>query len=145
VKRRRSSPAGSRPRRVAEQVRQVVTMFLQQEARDPRIGLVTVTGVDVTGDLQRATVHYVVHGGSEQQSQTDEGLAAAASAVRRRIGAELQLRVVPEVVFVLDKGSEHAAHIARLLAGIEKPEVNEVNEVNEANEENEERLDEEEE
>jgi ribosome-binding factor A len=41
--------------------------------------------------------------------------------VRRRIGAELQLRVVPEVVFVLDKGSEHAAHIARLLAGIDKP------------------------
>ena len=122
MKRRRSSPPGSRPRRVAEQVRQVVTMFLQQEARDPRIGLVTVTNVEVTGDLQRATVHYVVHGGAEQQAQTDEGLEAAASAVRRHIGGELQLRVVPEVVFVLDKGSEHAAHIARLLAGIERPE-----------------------
>jgi ribosome-binding factor A len=139
VKHRRASPPGRRPRRVAEQVRQVVTAFLREDARDPRIGLVTVTGVDVTGDLQRATVHYVVHGGSDQQSQTDEGLSAAASAVRRRIGAELQLRVVPEVVFVLDKGSEHAAHIARLLAGIEKPEVDEVNEVNDT------RLDEEEE
>jgi ribosome-binding factor A len=142
VKHRRASPPGRRPRRVAEQVRQVVTAFLREDARDPRIGLVTVTGVDVTGDLQRATVHYVVHGGSDQQSQTDEGLSAAASAVRRRIGAELQLRVVPEVVFVLDKGSEHAAHIARLLAGIEKPEVDEVNEVNEVNDT---RLDEEEE
>ncbi len=120
MKHRRASPPGRRPRRVAEQVRQVVTAFLQEDARDPRIGLITVTGVDVTGDLQHATIHYVVHGGSEQQAQTDEGLAAARSAVRRRIGAELQLRVVPDIVFELDKGTEHAAHIARLLAGIEK-------------------------
>ena len=111
---------GRRPRRVAEQVRQVVTTFLREEARDPRIGLVTVTDVQITGDLQHATVHYVVHGGPEQQAQTEEGLAAAAVAVRRRIGAELALRVVPEVVFELDKGSDHAAHIARLLSGIEK-------------------------
>ncbi len=118
MKHRRSSPPGRRPRRVAEQVRQVVTSFLQEEARDPRIGLVTVTGVELTGDLQHATVHYVVHGGSDQQALTEEGLSAAAPAVRRRIGSELQLRVVPEVTFELDQGSEHAAHIARLLAGI---------------------------
>ena len=94
--------------------------FLQEEARDPRIGLVTVTSVELTADLQRATINYVVHGGAEQQEQTAEGLEAAATAVRRRLGAELELRVVPEVVFVLDKGSEHAAHIARLLAGLDK-------------------------
>ena len=110
-----------RPRRVAEQIRQVVTTFLREEARDPRIGLVTVTDVQITGDLQHATVHYVVHGGAPEQAQTEEGLAAAAAAVRRRIGAELTLRVVPEVVFALDKGSEHAAHIARLLSSIDKP------------------------
>jgi len=118
----RSSPPGRRPRRVAEQVRQVVTAFLQEEARDPRIGFVTVTNVDVTGDLQHATVHYVVHGDAQAQAQTDEGLAAAASAVRRRIGEALKLRVVPDVVFRLDRGSEHAAHIARLLADLERPE-----------------------
>ncbi len=99
----------------------MVTSFLQGEARDPRIGLVTVTDVELSGDLQHATVRYVVHGGSDQQAQTEEGLSAAVSAVRRRIGAELELRVVPEVVFELDKGTEYAAHIARLLAGIDKP------------------------
>ena len=98
--------------------------FLQEEARDPRIGLVTVTSVDLTPDLHYATVHYVVHGGAEQQAQTGEGLAAAVPAVRRRLGAELELRVVPEVTFVVDKGSEHAAHIARLLAGLEPPPEN---------------------
>ena len=122
MKRRRPEDRGRRPRRVAEQVRQVVMAFLQEEARDPRIGLVTVTAVELTGDLQHATITYVVHGGSEQQAQTGEGLAAAVPAVRRRLGQELELRVVPEVIFQLDKGSEHAAHIARLLAGLDRPD-----------------------
>ena len=118
----RSSPPGRRPRRVAEQVRQVVTAFLTEEARDPRIGLVTVTNVEITRDLTRATVSYVVHGDADQREKTQEGLEAAAVAVRRRLGSELQLRVVPEVVFKLDTGSEHMAHIARLLAGLDRPE-----------------------
>ena len=113
---RHSSAPGRRPRRVAEQVRQVVTQFLQEEARDPRIGLVTVTSVDVTVDLQRAVIHYVVHGGADQQVQTSEGLGAAVVAVRRRIGERLELRTVPEVVFEPDKGREHAARIEQLLA-----------------------------
>ena len=118
----RSSPPGRRPRRVAEQVRQVVTAFLTEDARDPRIGLVTVTNVEITRDLSRATVSYVVHGDDAQREKSQEGLDAAAVACRRRLGAELQLRVVPEVVFKLDTGSEHMAHIARLLAGLDRPE-----------------------
>jgi ribosome-binding factor A len=120
MKHRRPAASGRRPKRVAEQLRQVVTTFLHEEARDPRIGLVTITNVEISGDLQHATVQYVVHGGPEQQAHTEEGLAAAVGAVRRRIGAEMALRVVPDLVFQLDKGTEHAAHIARLLAGIEK-------------------------
>jgi ribosome-binding factor A len=120
--RHRSSPPGRRPRRVAEQIRQVVTQFLNEEARDPRIGLVTVTSVDVTVDLQRAVIHYVVHGGPDQQVQTREGLGAAVVAVRRRIGEHLELRTVPEVSFEADKGREHAARIEQLLADLHKPE-----------------------
>ena len=77
----------------------MVTAFLTEEARDPRIGLVTVTNVAITRDLTRASVSYVVHGDADQRDRTQEGLEAAAVAVRRRIGSELQLRVVPEVVF----------------------------------------------
>lgn len=122
MKHRRASPPGRRPRRVAEQVRQVVTAFLTEDARDPRIGLVTVTNVEITRDLTRATVSYVVHGDADQREKSQEGLEAATVAVRRRLGAELQLRVVPEVAFKLDTGSEHMAHIARLLAGLDRPE-----------------------
>jgi ribosome-binding factor A len=119
--RHRSQDRGRRPRRAAEQVRQVVTAFLTGEARDPRIGLVTVTQVVMTPDLQHATIHYVVHGSAEQQAQTAEGLRAASAAVRRKIGQEIELRVVPEIVFELDKGHEHAARIEQLLAEIKKP------------------------
>ena len=107
---------------MAEQIRQVVTAFLQAEARDPRIGLVTVTLVEVTQDLQHATVHYVVHGDAAQQELTSQGLAAAAAAVRRRIGDAMELRVVPEVVFRPDKGHEHASRIEQLLSSLKKPE-----------------------
>jgi len=118
----RSSPPGRRPRRVAEQVRQVVTQFLQEEARDPRIGLVTVTSVELTQDLHYATVHYVVHGGTDEQVMTQYGLGKATAAIRRKIGEALELRIVPELVFELDKGREHAAHIEQLLAGLKKNE-----------------------
>lgn len=117
-----SSSSRHRPRRVAEQVRQVVTAFLQEDARDPRIGFVTVTGVDITPDLARAVVRFVVHGGDTERQQTMEGLAHAAVAIRRRLGGTLRLRTVPEVVFEPDRGLEHAARIERLLASLRKPE-----------------------
>ena len=117
----RSAP-GRRPQRVAESVRQVVAAFLHGEARDPRIGLVTVTAVELTKDLQRAVVRFTVHGDDAARKQTLEGLQAAAVAIRRRLGEALQLRVVPEVVFSPDHGLDHAARIDALLAGLRKPE-----------------------
>jgi ribosome-binding factor A len=118
---RHTSDSSRRPKRLAEQIRQVVTAFLQGEARDPRIGLVTVTGVELTGDLQRATVRFVVHGSDEQRAQTLEGLTAASAAIRRRLGDELHVRLVPEVIFEPDKGVEHAARIQQLLAELKRP------------------------
>jgi ribosome-binding factor A len=122
VKRRHASVPGRRPQRVAEQVRQVVTAFLQEEARDPRIGFVTVTGVDITGDLQRAVINFTVHGDEAVRAQTLEGLEAAAVAVRRRIGEALRLRIVPEVVFRPDLGRQHAQHIEELLSKLRDTE-----------------------
>ena len=99
-------------------IRQIAASFLTGDARDPRIGLVTVTRVDVTGDLSRAVIHYVVHGDEAVKKASAEGLAHAAPAVRREIGREMQLRIVPEVVFAADEGQEHASRIEELLAEI---------------------------
>jgi len=107
---------GRRPQRVAEAIREAVAEFLQGEARDPRIGMVTVTGVKVTADLKRAVVAVMVHGDEPVKEQSLKGLAHAAPAVRRTIGSRLTLKTVPEVVFELDREEERAARIDQLLA-----------------------------
>lgn len=107
---------GRRPQRVAEAIREVVAPFLQTHVRDRRVGLVTVTAVHVTPDLRRAVVSVAIHGDEAEHERTMEGLASAAVAVRHAVGRALQLRVVPEIAFELDKGAEHATHIASVLA-----------------------------
>jgi ribosome-binding factor A len=113
---------GRRPQRVAEAIREAVAEFLQSEARDPRIGFVTVTGVRVTADLKRAVVAVMVHGDEDAKAQGLRGLTHAAGAMRRTIGARLRLKTVPEVVFELDRELERAARIESLLAGLRRPE-----------------------
>ena len=112
---------GRRPQRVAEAIRQAVAEFLTAEARDPRIGFVTVTHVKVTPDLKRAVVAVMVHGDEEEKKQCLYGLAQAEGAIRRTIGARLTLKFVPEVAFELDQDLERAARINRLLAQLKPP------------------------
>ncbi len=105
-----------RPQRVAEAIREAVAEFLQGRARDPRIGLVTVTGVKVTADLKRAVVAVMVHGDEEARKRSLKALAHAAGAVRHAVGDQLRLKTLPEVVFEPDLDQERAARVDRLLA-----------------------------
>jgi ribosome-binding factor A len=114
--------SGRRPERLAEQIREAAATFLREDARDPRIGFVTITRVRVSHDLQHAVVLFVVHGDEAARAQTLAGLTAAAPAVRRRLAETLRLRSVPEVTFEPDRGIEHAQHIERLLAGLGRDE-----------------------
>ncbi len=112
---------GRRPQRVAEAIREAVAEFLQAGARDPRIGMVTVTSVKVTADLKRAVVGVMVHGDDDAKAQSLKALAHAAPAFRREIGGRLTLKTVPEVVFELDRDQERAARIDALLAQLRSP------------------------
>ncbi|HXY70889.1 MAG TPA: 30S ribosome-binding factor RbfA [Gemmatimonadales bacterium] len=107
---------GRRPQRVAEAIREAVAEFLTAEARDPRIGLVTVTAVKVTPDLKRAVVQVMVHGDDETKERSRKTLSHAAGAMRHVIGARLRLKTLPEVVFELDREEERASRIDTLLA-----------------------------
>jgi ribosome-binding factor A len=105
-----------RSERVAEAVRAEVATFLASDAKDPRlVGLITVTGVEVTRDLRRATVFVSVMGSDSQRDATLDGLASAATHLRSRIARALQLRVAPEIGFRLDETVQRAARIDALL------------------------------
>jgi ribosome-binding factor A len=104
-----------RPERVSELVRQAVGAFLTGDVRDPRIGFVTVIGVDVSPDLSHANVRVSVMGTEEEKAKSLEGLASAARYLRAQLANELPLRTSPELHFHLDRGIEHAQHIDRVL------------------------------
>jgi ribosome-binding factor A len=106
-----------RPDRVAEAIREEVATFLAEGVKDPRVvGLVTVTGVDVTRDLRHAKVYVSILGSESERSATLDGLASVAGHLRSRIGRALRLRLAPEIAFKLDQSVAHAARIETLLA-----------------------------
>jgi ribosome-binding factor A len=104
-----------RPERVAEQVRHAVADFLTGDVRDPRIGFVTVTGVEVSADLSHATVRVSVMGTDEEKARSLEGLGSAARFLRATLARELRLRTSPEIHFRLDRGLDHAQRIDQVL------------------------------
>ncbi|MDR6224217.1 30S ribosome-binding factor RbfA [Desmospora profundinema] len=109
-----------RASRVGEQVKKVLSHVLQQEMKDPRIGFVTVTAVEMSGDLQQAKVFISVLGGAEQREQTLAGLEKAKGFLRTEIGRRIQLRHTPELIFKFDESIEHGQHISKLLKEVNR-------------------------
>ena len=105
-----------RPDQVAEVVRQVVAEALLTEVRDPRIGLVTVTRVEVSADLSVARVFVAVTGDETAREDALEGLASAARFLRARVAKALATRITPELHFHRDRGVEHISRIDQLLS-----------------------------
>lgn len=107
-----------RPERVAETIRQTVAAFLTGNVRDPRVGFVTVTAVEVSADLAHARVRVSVMGTDAEKAKSLEGLTSAARFLRAQLARELRLRVTPELRFDLDRGLEHAQQIDRVLRNL---------------------------
>ena len=107
-----------RSAQVAETLRQVITDALLREVRDPRVGMVTVTSVDVTGDLSQAKVTVAVPGTEEDRQRALAGLASAAGFFRSKAAKALTTLIVPEISFSLDRGLEYAARIDELLGKV---------------------------
>jgi len=92
-----------------------VAAFLTGNVRDPRIGYVTVTKVEVSADLGHARVWVSIMGTDEERARSLEGLGSAARFLRAQLARELVLRTTPELHFELDRGLEHAARIDDVL------------------------------
>ncbi len=107
-----------RPNRLAETLKEEVSQLIRVELKDPRIGFVTVTSVEVAGDLAHAKVYVSVLGTEDEGKTSLEVLNRASGFVRCEIGKRVRLRHVPAIVFVYDPSIEHGAHIAKLLRDV---------------------------
>jgi ribosome-binding factor A len=104
-----------RPERVAAMIQELLGEVFARGMRDPRIGLVTITGVKMSPDLREARVYWTVHGDAAQREQTAKGLDNARGYLRRHIAAELKLRVVPDLHFEYDEAIDRGERIEQLL------------------------------
>jgi ribosome-binding factor A len=105
-------------RRVAELIRVHLADLLGRKANDPRLHTVNITEVAVTPDTARAHVYYVVQGDEEERQVVADGLASAASWLRRELGGRVRLRNTPELVFHYDPSLDRGEHIAGILEGL---------------------------
>jgi ribosome-binding factor A len=112
-----------RPEQVGEIVRQVLAEAIAREVRDPRVGLITVTRVVVSGDLSHADVSVMAQGDEAEKLKAIEGLKSAAGFLRGKIAKALATRTIPELHFSLDRGLEHAARINAVLADLKRESV----------------------
>lgn len=111
---------GDRIEKVAEKLRHELSKIIQQELKDPRIGFVTITGVNVTRDLRLARVYFSVLGDKVQKERVQKGLESAAGFIRKLIGQRVRLRYTPDLEFRLDESIEYCQHIDEVLRKIEE-------------------------
>lgn len=102
--------------RLAQEIQKEVSDILLRRVRDPRVQGVTVTGVEVTGDLQQATIYYsILSELASDGEKTQIGLDKATGLIRRELGARLSIYVTPEIKFERDESVQYGDNIDRLL------------------------------
>jgi ribosome-binding factor A len=113
-----SKPTFKRADRVGDQMKQEIADILMRRIKDPRIGFVTITDVEVTDDLKNAKVFVSIYGGDKET--TLKGLKSASTFIRAELGRRMRLKFVPEILFRFDSTVEKGAHIMELLREIEQ-------------------------
>ncbi|WP_085992375.1 30S ribosome-binding factor RbfA [Oceanobacillus senegalensis] len=109
-----------RANRVSEQMKKELGEIFTRKIKDPRVGFVTVTDVEVTGDLQQAKVYISVLGDEKQKKDTLLGLTKAKGFIRSEIGKRIRLRKTPELTFEFDEAYAYGNHIETILRDLNK-------------------------
>lgn len=105
--------------RVAEQIKKELSLILQGGLKDPRVGFVTVTGVEMSNDLSQAKAYISVLNSDDQQTQdTLQALTQANGYLRSELGRRIRLRHTPELIFKLDESIAYGSRIESLLKGL---------------------------
>ena len=108
--------------RVGDQIRMEIADILMRRVKDPRVGFVTVTGVDLSADLKHAWVYLTVLAEGEQEAETLAALGRACGFIRTELGRRLKLRSVPDLTFVKDTSVDRAMRVLNLIEGVHRAE-----------------------
>jgi ribosome-binding factor A len=103
----------ARTDRVGQQIQREIAQLVRLEINDPRVKLVTITGVEVAGDYSHAKVFFTRLDGKHQEAQ--EGLDRAAGFLRSRLAHSIKLRIMPQLHFVFDSSVERGSHLSQLI------------------------------
>jgi ribosome-binding factor A len=113
-------PAGTRPERVAEEFREILAEEIPR-LKDPRVGFLTVTHVQVSADLRKATVYYTVLGENRDHARTRAGLRSARTHLRSVLGHQVRMKFTPDLEFREDAGLSQVERVGELLREIGAP------------------------
>ena len=106
--------------RLDEQFREEISKLLIKGLKDPRIGFVTISRVEITNDLSYAKVYISVLGSDREKAASLIGLRNSAGFIRTYLGKALKIRKIPQLSFVLDESLDHAMHIEEILAELKE-------------------------
>ncbi len=104
---------GIRSKKVQVQFKKEISRILHDDLKDPRIGFVTLTRIDLTGDLRYAKVYFSTLGDKKVQESSLEGIESATAYIRRLVGQRLKLKYVPELSFRLDRSIEYSINLEK--------------------------------
>ncbi len=108
--------------RLADLIRAELSDIILRKTKDPRVSLVTITGVDLSDDLHTAKVYFSVMGTEKECQDAAEGLRSATGFIRKTLGSRLEIRYVPDIEFIYDQSFEYGERIDRLLKKIKEEE-----------------------
>ncbi len=108
-------PTPERSRKIADQMQRELASLVSLEIKDPRIGMVTITGVEVSRDLKHAQIFFTSLGDATRQAEQLEGLRSAASFMRGLVGRRLKIHTSPELHFHLDGSIERGFKLTQLI------------------------------
>jgi len=106
--------------RVADTIKREVSDILFREVKDPRLGFITITAVDLAKDLRNAKIYYTSLKEAEELEAIKKGLKKAAGFVQRKLGKRVHLRYLPQLSFVYDDSVAYGSHMDRILSKIEE-------------------------
>jgi len=109
-----------RAERVGDLIKKEISQIIQYELKDPGIGFVTITAVELSSDLKHAKIFYSVLGDEKAKQESSSALKRACGFIQHEVGRRLRLRYTPEILFLFDSSVEYGAHIETLIQQIHK-------------------------